>query len=124
MVGGHTTYPIIQRGTLCQEKNSFAAVDRTESLGASRTRIVRHLLAESLLLAVLGAIAGLLIDIVCAGLISNLSLPLPIPIRLVVTPDWRLLLYGALVAVLSALISGLMPALRAVRKDVNGALRN
>ncbi len=94
------------------------------SLGASRTRIVRHLLAESLLLAALGAIAGLLIDVVCARLVSNLSLPLPIPIQLVVKPDWRLLLYGVLVAILSALICGLMPALKAVRKDVNDALKS
>ena len=94
------------------------------SLGASRMRIVRHLLAESLLLAALGAIAGLLIDFICARLVSNLSLPLPIPIQLVVAPDWRLVLYCVLVAILSALISGLMPALKAVRKDVNDALKS
>ncbi len=94
------------------------------SLGASRMRIVRHLLAESMLLAVLGAIAGLLIDIVCADLVGKLRLPLPIPIQLVMTPDWRLFLYCALVAILSALISGLMPALKAVQKDVNQALKS
>ena len=93
------------------------------SLGAGRMRIVRHLLAESLLLAALGAVAGLLIDIVCARLISNLSLPIPVPIRLVITPDWRLLLYCVFVAILSALISGLMPAFKAVGKDVNAALK-
>jgi predicted permease len=94
------------------------------SLGASRMRIVRQLLAESLLLAALGAIAGLLIDFMFARLVSNLSLPLPVPIQLVVSPDWRLLLYCALVAILSALISGLMPALKAVRKDVSDALKS
>jgi putative ABC transport system permease protein len=94
------------------------------SLGAGRMRIVRHLLAESLLLAALGAITGLLIDLVCARLVSNLSLPLPIPLQLVVTPDWRLLVYCVLVAILSALISGLMPALKAVREDANDALKS
>jgi predicted permease len=94
------------------------------SLGASRARIVRHLLAESLLLAALGSITGLLIDIACGRFLNNLTLPLPVPIQLVVKTDWRLLLYCALVAILSALISGLMPALKAVRKDVNDALKN
>jgi len=94
------------------------------SLGAGRMRIVRHLLAESLLLAALGAVVGLAIDLACARLVSNLTLPLPVPIQLVVAPDWRLLLYATLVAILSALISGLAPSLAAVRKDVNAALQS
>ncbi len=94
------------------------------SLGASRMRIVRHLLAESLLLAAIGAGAGLLIDVACDRLISSIVLPLPIPIQLVVAPDWRLLLYSIAVAVASALVAGLMPALKAVRKDVNFALKS
>ena len=94
------------------------------SLGAGRMRIVRHLLAESLLLATLGATVGLLIDIVCGSLVGSLRLPLPVPIQLVLTPDWRLLAFCVLVAILSALIAGLLPALQAVRKDVNVALQN
>jgi predicted permease len=94
------------------------------SLGASRTRIVRHLLAESLLLAALGAIAGLAITVFCGQLLSKVRLPLPIPIQLVLTPDWRLLVYCLTVAMGSALVSGLMPALKAVRRDVNNALKS
>jgi len=93
------------------------------SLGASRARIVRHLLAESLLLAALGAVAGLAIDLGCARLLSNWVLPLPIPIQVVVAPDWRLLLYSVGIVLASALICGLMPALQAVRQDVNLALK-
>jgi predicted permease len=94
------------------------------SLGAGRMRLVRHLLAESLLLAALGAGTGVLIDLVCAQLVSNVSLPLPVPIHPVVTLDWRLLLYGVCVAIFSALVAGLMPALRSVRKDVNAGLKS
>ena len=93
------------------------------SLGASRARIVRHLLAESLLLATLGAAAGLILNAVCASLISNWTLPIPLPIQVVITPDWRLVAYSLFMVLLSALISGLMPALKAVRKDVNSALK-
>jgi predicted permease len=93
------------------------------SLGASRRRIVRHLLAESLLLAVLGSFAGLAIDIACAKAINGLALPVPLPIHLVVSPDWRLLWYSLCIVFVSALLCGLLPALKAVRKDVNHALK-
>ena len=89
------------------------------SLGASRRRIVRHLLAESLLLSLLGSIAGLVIDIACAKGISNLTLPVPIPVHLVVSPDWRLLWYSLGVAFVTALLCGLLPALKTVRRDVS-----
>jgi predicted permease len=93
------------------------------SLGASRRRIVRHLLAESLLLSVLGSVAGLAIDIACAKGINSLALPVPVPVHLVVSPDWRLLWYSLGMVLVSALLCGLLPALKAVRKDVNRALK-
>jgi predicted permease len=93
------------------------------SLGASRRRIVRHLLAESLLLSFLGLAAGLVIDIGCAKAINNLTLPVPIPVHLLVSPDWRLLWYSLGIVLVSALLCGLLPAFKAVRKDVNYALK-
>jgi predicted permease len=93
------------------------------SLGASRRRIIRHLLAESLLLCVLGSIAGLAVDIICAKLIDNITFPLPIPIHLVISPDPRLLWYLLGAIMVSALCCGLLPALRVVRKDPNRALK-
>ncbi len=93
------------------------------SLGASRRRIIRHLLAESLLLSILGLLAALLLDIACTRVINNLTLPIPVPIHLVVSPDWRLLWYSLSIALLSALICGLLPALKAVKRDVNLAMK-
>ena len=86
------------------------------SLGASRRRIIRHLLAESLLLSVLGSAAGLAINVACARMINNLTLPVPIAMHLVVSPDWRLLWYSVGMVLVSALLCGLLPALKAVRK--------
>src|SRR5262249_50962968 len=65
------------------------------SLGASRARIMRHLLAESLLLSALGGIAGLALNAAAARLLAAWTPPLPIPIHIVITPDSRLLLYSA-----------------------------
>src|SRR5580700_6006375 len=84
------------------------------SLGASRRRIVRHLLAESLLLSVLGSAAGFAIDMACAKGMNNLALPVPLPVHLVVSPDWRLLWYSLGTVLVSALVCGLLPALKAV----------
>ncbi len=93
------------------------------SLGASRRRIVRHLLAESLLLSILGSLAGLIIDVVSTRWIGKLTLPVPVPIHFVVLPDWRLFSYSLCIVLLSALLCGLLPALKAARNDVNHALK-
>jgi len=94
------------------------------SLGASRARLVRHLLAESLLISVLGAALGIALDVAAARLLANWTLPIPVPIRIVITPDWRLLLFSILLVLVSAVASGLAPALKAVRKDLNIALKS
>ncbi len=93
------------------------------AIGAGRGRLVRQLLAESLLLAVLGTGSGLLLNFWLTSLISRIQLPLPMPFRLHIAPDWRLLAYSAVVALLSALFCGLMPALKATRSGVNAALK-
>ncbi|HZU28326.1 MAG TPA: ABC transporter permease [Bryobacteraceae bacterium] len=93
------------------------------SLGAGRSRIVRHLLAESLLLAVLGTAAGLLINTIAVNLVSGITLPLRVPIHLVMKTDTRLLTYSICIALACALIAGLLPAFRGARRDVNAVLR-
>jgi predicted permease len=93
------------------------------ALGASRRRVVRHLLAESLLLSALGATVGLAINLACAKLIQNLTLPVPVSIQIVVLPDWRLMWYSLGTVLVSTLLCGLLPALRAVKRDVNQTLK-
>src|SRR6185436_10950333 len=89
------------------------------ALGAGRRRIVRQLLAESLLLAVLGGAAGLLLNLCLAGFLNRVELPLPIPVHILIEPDWRLFGYAAAIAVASALVAGLLPALKATRGGVS-----
>jgi predicted permease len=84
---------------------------------------VRQLLAESLLLALLGTMAGLLLNLWLSGVLNHVELPLPIPVHLLIEPDWRLLLYSVLIAIASALVAGLLPALKATRGGVSAALK-
>jgi predicted permease len=93
------------------------------SIGASRFRIVRHLLAESLLLGVLGTAAGLLLNLWLTSAFNQVRWPVPVPIRLQIEPDARLLGYAAALAIVSALVSGLLPSLKASRTNVNSVLK-
>jgi predicted permease len=93
------------------------------AIGAGRGRVVRQLLAESLLLALAGTCAGLILNLWCTSIMNRVQLPLPIPVQLLIQPDWRLLFYSIVVATGSALVAGLMPALRATRGGVSAALK-
>ncbi len=94
-----------------------------QSIGASRWRIVRQLLAESLLMAILGTAAALALNLAISALANRIRLPLPVPIRLQIQPDWRVLCYAASLAMASALVCGFMPALKATRRDIQAALK-
>ncbi len=94
-----------------------------QAIGAGRGRIVRQLLAESLLLAGLGTAAGLVLNLAAGTIMNGFRLPLPVPIRLHIEPDWRLLSYSCALALATALICGLIPALRSTRRDLTGGLK-
>jgi predicted permease len=93
------------------------------ALGAGRWRLVRQLGVESLLLAGLGGLLGMLL----AWWDTRLMLPLlsqrEIPLHLDLNPDLRIFGYLTAVAVLTGVLSGLVPALAATRVDLQSTLK-
>jgi putative ABC transport system permease protein len=92
------------------------------AIGAGRVRIVRQLLTESLLIAVLGGTAGLLIaNWGLKALVA--SSPEDIPRRDQIGIDLRVLGFTLLVSLITGLVFGLVPALQASRLDLNESLK-
>src|ERR1051325_884234 len=92
------------------------------ALGASRLRIVRQLLTESLMLSVCGGAAGLLIAVWGVNWLVSLS-PGNIPRVQEIAVDPRVVCYTLLISVATSLLFGLAPALQASRPDLTGALK-
>jgi len=85
------------------------------ALGASRTRILRQLLTESVLLAILGGAAGLLLAVFISRALGSLVPPTPLPVATDVHFSARVPLLSFLLALGTTLIFGLVPALQASR---------
>src|SRR5262249_21154964 len=95
------------------------------AIGAGRARVVRQLLAESVLLSVAGAVVGLLLaSIAGRSLLAVLSTGGFNPIALDLRPDSRVLLFTTTVALATGILFGLVPALRATATDPAAALKS
>ncbi|HXN19044.1 MAG TPA: ABC transporter permease [Candidatus Binatus sp.] len=94
------------------------------ALGASRGRVLRQLLVESLILALAGALLGTLLAWVGLRFIVALMPQDIIPAESVIRLNLPVLLFTLAVAVSTALLFGLIPAMKAARKDLNEPLRD
>jgi len=92
------------------------------ALGAARARLVRQLLTESLVLALIGAVLGLGVAYGLQRIILAIS-PDNIPRLEQASIDWRVLAFTLLLGVASCLIFGLVPALTAAGPRLQGAIR-
>ncbi len=89
------------------------------ALGAGRIRLVVSILAESFLLAFLGAGAGSLLAVWLTSTLSVVTLPgEQVPIQLSTEPNLTLYIYGLAVALVTGLLCGIIPALRATKVSI------
>jgi predicted permease len=94
------------------------------ALGAPRHRLMRQLLTESFLLALLGCGAGIVAGSWGSSLLRSIHFSANLPISLDFSFDWRVFAYAVGVAVLAGLMVGVAPALRASRVSPSAALHD
>jgi predicted permease len=98
------------------------------ALGAGKLRLLRQMLTESLLLSAAGTLIGVVFAYVGAGALvriiaSGRMIGLPQALKIPVEPDSRVLLFTAAMALLTGVLFGLVPALRAISAAPASALR-
>ncbi|HTM17464.1 MAG TPA: ABC transporter permease [Terracidiphilus sp.] len=97
------------------------------ALGASRSRVVRQLVTESVLVAALGGVLGVAIacwsGAVLFRFVQGHLPPGAPPVQLAIHADWRVVGYAFSLTLLTGVAFGLMPALRATRPDLNALLK-
>jgi predicted permease len=94
------------------------------AVGATRARLVRLLVVESMVLAVAGAALGLLLASWGTALLLRFYTTPESPIAVTSDPDARIMLFTILLAMLTTMVAGCVPALRGTRLDLAPALRS
>jgi predicted permease len=94
------------------------------ALGAGRGRLVRQLLTEVLLLFLFGGAGAVAFAAVATSALERLPIPGDTPLLLEISPDMRVLVFALLLALVTGLVFGLGPALRAARVDIVARLRS
>ena len=94
------------------------------ALGASRSDLIRQLLAESIVLSLAGGAAGLLLAFWLASLFAAWRPPIDIPVIPALHIDLRVMLFTAAVSIFTGVLFGLAPALQSSRAQLAPALKN
>ena len=94
------------------------------AMGAGRWRLIRQLLTESVLLALAGGAAGLLLAVWIIDLVVAFKPPIDIPIWIDLAVDWRVTLFALAASLATSVVFGLAPALQATRPELVPALKD
>jgi putative ABC transport system permease protein len=94
------------------------------AMGASRIRLIRQLLIESLLLSIVGGAAGLVLAIWIVKALLAFKPPIDFPLTIDLGLDWRVLLFSLGVSVVAGAVFGLAPALQSTRPNLLHALKD
>jgi predicted permease len=107
--------------TLARSTNRRREIAIRAAIGAGRTRVVRQLLTESVVLALLGGVCGVLVCYASFNLILAL-VPVNLPHVGAFRMDWMVLLFALFLSVFTGIVFGIAPTLAVSRADLGGAL--
>ena len=93
------------------------------AVGAGRSRIIRQLITESFLIALIGGALGLGVGYAGVTVFRQIQLPTDLPIALTFEMDRRALGFSLIVALMSAILFGLAPAIRSSRADLSAVMK-
>ena len=93
------------------------------SIGATRWRIVRQMLTETVVLFMLGGAAGYALAVSLAHLLSQWHAPMDFPVQFNVDPDLRVFFFAFAVSMIAALLFGIAPATQASKTDAQAVLK-
>jgi putative ABC transport system permease protein len=113
----NVTNILLVRGTIRQREMAVRA-----AMGAARSRLIRQLLTESVFLALLGGVAGILLGLWGSSMISRIDLRTSLPIYLDFNFDWRVFAFAFAAALLTGAVVGVVPAFRLSRGNLSAIL--
>src|SRR5271155_2174739 len=94
------------------------------ALGATRGRMIRQMLTETVLLSVFGGLLGLIFARWAALALMSVRIPTDVPLRLFdLRMDWRIFAFTFLAALVTGMVAGLIPSLQASRTDLADTLK-
>ncbi len=93
------------------------------SVGSGRGRLLRHFVAESVLIFVLGGAGGFLLAIWGLDVLASVEVPAPVPLALDLSPDWAVVGFSVALTLVMGVVFGLLPARQAVSLSPLAALK-
>jgi predicted permease len=93
------------------------------AMGAKRSRLMRQMITETMMLSLLGGLAGVVLGMWASNALAYVNPHADLPLNLTFSFDWRIFFYSFAAALLAGIVVGLVPALRMAKANVNGVLR-